>query len=945
MTSAPIYTLRESEVFAALETSPEGLASAEAESRRELYGFNALSEHENIPLSRRIFESISILQAIVMLTAAVAAIVLGNPLLSIFIFVLVIANALLTFFREYRAGQAIEKLRQILPSNAHILRDGVDVRIPASQVVPGDILVLEEGDHVPADARVVEDYGLRTNNATLTGESVPARKTSEASFHTGISELEQPNLIFAGTSVSSGTGRAVVYSTGMLTQFGRIARLTQSIPEEPTPVKRELEQVTNILTVGAIGVGALFFVTGLGNPQVDPRAYGLLVIGLVVAAIPEGLPATLTLSLSRAAQRLAEKGVLVKKLSITETLGTVSVICTDKSGTLTQNQMTVREIWVGGQKLRVTGVGYKPEGEFQPAPNGRPWEEDLYALLEAVSSCNNSRLVKPTPDHPVWSSLGDQTEAALKVAALKADVNERALTILYPRVHEIPFDARRKRMTTIHREFDVEIAFTKGAPREVLQLCSHIQLNNEVVALDNRMRTEIMAANDEYARNALRVLGVARRDLPFKSGPYTPDNIEQQMVFLGLTAMMDPPRPEVETAVRTCRQAGIRIIMITGDYGLTAESLARRVGLLTTPNARILTGAELEELSDPNVLALLQGEVLCARMAPEHKLRLVSLLQASGEVVAVTGDGVNDAPALRKADVGISMGITGTDVSKEAADIILTNDNFGAIVLAIEEGRAVFDNIRKFMSYIFASNVAEIFPFLVSAYIPTIPVALKVRQILAIDLGTDILPAVALGTELPEGGIMARRPRRRDERLLDNRLLLRAFLWLGMIEAVLCYIGFISVYAISGHLDYIGLTLPGWLAGISVGERIVFPSGPANLELLAATVYHAGVVMCQAGNVFACRSESRYASRLGLASHKYLWFGLAAEIVGILVMVYWPPLARLMEHYPIPAQYWALLVTFPIILFSADWVNKRIIPRRKSLQSLSTESWITNKEV
>jgi Ca2+-transporting ATPase len=290
------------------------------------------------------------------------------------------------------------------------------------------------------------------------------------------------------------------------------------------------------------------------------------------------------------------------------------------------------------------------------------------------------------------------------------------------------------------------------------------------------------------------------------------------------------------------------------------------------------------------------------------------------------------------------MGITGTDVSKEAADIILTNDNFGAIVLAIEEGRAVFDNIRKFMSYIFASNVAEIFPFLVSAYIPTIPVALKVRQILAIDLGTDILPAVALGTELPEGGIMARRPRKRDERLLDNRLLIRAFLWLGMIEAVLCYIGFISVYAISGHLDYIGLALPPWLAGISVGERIVFPSGPANLELLATTVYHAGVVMCQVGNVFACRSESRHASRLGLASHKYLWFGLAAEIVGILAMVYWPPLARLMEHYPIPAPYWALLVTFPIILFSADWVNKRIIPRRKSLQALSTESWRTNKE-
>jgi Ca2+-transporting ATPase len=938
MTSAPIYSLRESEVFAALETSPEGLASGEAESRRDLYGLNLLSEQERIPLGQRFFESISVLQALVMLTAAAAAIVLGNPLLSFFIFALVIANAFFTFFREYRAGQAIEKLRQILPVNAHVLRDGADVRIPASQVVPGDILVLEEGDHIPADARVVEDYGLRTNNATLTGESVPARKASEASFHTGISELEQPNLIFAGTSVASGTGRAVVYSTGMLTQFGRIAHLTQSIPEEPTPVKRELDRVTNILTIAAVGIGALIFATSLSNPAVDPRSYGLLVIGLVVAAVPEGLPATLTLSLARAAQRLAEKGVLVKKLSITETLGTVSVICTDKSGTLTQNQMTVREIWVGGQRLRVTGVGYEPKGEFEPAPAGQAWEEDLYALLEAISSCNNSRLVRPTPDHPLWSSLGDQTEAALKVAALKADVNEGALTILYPRVHEIPFDARRKRMTTIHREFDTEVAFTKGAPREVLQLCSHVQLDNEVWPLDSAMRAEILAANDGYARNALRVLGVARRDLPFKSGPYTPENVERDMVFLGLAAMMDPPRPEVEAAVRTCRSAGIRIIMITGDYGLTAESLARRVGLLTTSNARIITGAEFEELSDQKVLNLLQGEVLCARMAPEHKLRLVSLLQASGEVVAVTGDGVNDAPALRKADVGVSMGIIGTDVSKEAADIILTDDNFGAIVAAIEEGRAVFDNIRKFISYIFSSNVAEIFPFFVSAFNPLIPVALRVRQILAIDLGTDILPAVALGTELPEGAIMSRRPRKRDERLLDNRLLLRAFLWLGMIEAVLCYIGFISVFVLSGHPGYIGLTLPGWLEGLSAGERIVFPTGRADLELLATTVYHAGVVMAQVGNVFACRSETKYASRLGLASHKYLWFGIIVEIVGILVMVYWPFAAGLMEHYPIPAPYWALLVTFPLILYGADWVNKRIIPRRKSLQNVGTAS-------
>jgi magnesium-transporting ATPase (P-type) len=936
MPSEPIYSLRESEVFGALETSPEGLSTAEAESRRSLYGSNLLSEPEKFQLGRRLWESVSILQGLVLLAAAGAAVLLGNWLLSFFIFALVIANAFFAFYREYRAGQAIEKLRDILPASAHVLRDGGDVRVQASEVVPGDVLVLEEGDHIPADARVVEAYGLRTNNATLTGESVPARKAAESSFHGDISDLEQPNMIFAGTSVAAGTGRAVVYSTGMLTQFGRIARLTQSIPEAPSPVKHELDRVTNILTIGAVGLGALLFAAGYSTtPAEELRAYALLVIGLVVAAIPEGLPATLTLSLSRAAQRLAEKGVLVKKLSVTETLGTVSVICTDKSGTLTQNQMTVRELWAGGQKISLSGVGYEPAGEFSPHLDSQPWEEDVYGLLEAISACNNSRLIRPTPEHPMWASLGDQTEAALKVAALKADVNEGALTILYPRVHEIPFDARRKRMTTIHRELNEEIAFTKGAPREVLQLCTHIQLNNEVLRLDNTMRTQILAVNDEYARNALRVLGVARRDLPFRAGPYTAEHIERDMIFLGLTAMMDPPRPEVEAAVRTCRQAGIRIIMITGDYGLTAESLARRVGLLTTPNARILTGAELEELSDHEVLKLVEGELLCARMAPEHKLRLVSLLQSTGEVVAVTGDGVNDAPALRKADVGVSMGITGTDVSKDAADIILTNDNFGAIVLAIEEGRAIFDNIRKFITYIFSSNVAEIFPFLISAFTGA-PLALRVRQVLAIDLGTDILPAVALGTEVPEPGIMSRRPRKKTERLLDDRLLVRAFLWLGLIEAVMCYIGFVSVFVLAGEPQVLGFPIPAWMAGLSVGERVGFPSG-ANLVLLATTVYHAGVVMCQVGNVFACRSETRHASRLGLASHKYLWVGIAVEVLAILLMVYWPPLQRIIEHYPIPAQYWGLLLTYPIILYSADWVNKRVIPRRKSLQMMPAE--------
>jgi len=411
--------------------------------------------------------------------------------------------------------------------------------------------------------------------------------------------------------------------------------------------------------------------------------------------------------------------------------------------------MTVREVWVARRRLKVSGAGYEPKGQFTPSPADTPYEKDLLGLLEAALCCNNARINPPDPEHPNWTSLGDQTEAALKVAALKYNLDEHAVAVFLPRVHEIPFDARRKRMTTIHREVNREVAFVKGAPREVLQLCSRILIDGEAQPINEAIRTEIMSANDEYSRHALRVLGIARRDLPPRSGAYTPEAVEQDLTFLGLMAMMDPPRPEVEQAIQTCHQAGIRIVMITGDYGLTAESLARRVGMITTPNPTIVTGAELDAMDEIKLQQLLDKEIIFARMAPDHKLRLVSAYQACGEVVAVTGDGVNDAPALRKADIGVAMGIVGTDVAKEAADIILTNDNFGSIAAAIEEGRAIYDNIRKFITYIFSSNVSEVLPFLLTAALG-IPPALTIRQILAIDMGTDILPALALGSEKPE---------------------------------------------------------------------------------------------------------------------------------------------------------------------------------------------------
>lgn len=928
MPSEPIYSLRIKDVYKALETAPEGLSQVEADSRKSLYGENRLSVQQTEPHWAKLLRHFMHPQAGILALAAILAFFGQDAVLGLVIITLTLANAFFSFWREYRAEKAIEKLQEVLPSYAHISRDGKDQHIPASDTVPGDVLILAEGDNIPADARVVEEYGLRTNNSTLTGESTPARKVADPSFLQGISELEQPNLIFAGTSVASGTGRAIVYGTGMLTQFGRIAHLTQTIQEEPSPFQKELRHVTRIITMVAFGIGAIVFFVGITTGiGLTLNKLLLFTLGIIVATIPEGLPATLTLSLAAAVQRLALKGVLAKKLTIVETLGTVSVICTDKSGTLTQNQMTVKDIWVARQKIKVSGVGYEPTGTFSPNPANQPWEESLYDLLDVASCCNNARLNPPSAEHPNWTSLGDQTEAAMKVAMLKTKkTTENALAFFFPRVHEIPFDARRKRMSTIHRDQHKEFAFVKGAPREVLQLCTHIQIDSEIVHLDNNLRVEIMAANDDYARNALRVLAVARRELPLRSGPYTAENVERDLTFLGLIAMMDPPRPEVEAAIRTCRQAGIRIVMITGDYGLTAESLARRVGMLSTPNPRIITGGELDELSDIELQKILEKEVLLARMAPEHKMRLVAAFQARGDVVAVTGDGVNDAPALRKADVGVAMGIVGTDVAKEAADIILTNDNFGAIVSAIEEGRAIYDNIRKFITYIFSSNIPEIMPFVITASFAQIPLALKVRQIIAIDLGTDLFPALALGMEKPEPDIMTHPPRPRGVQLIDNGLLLRSFLWLGMIETALCYTGFLSVYLFSGNWASLNIPIPP----LSFPAIFTLSLTESEAHSMAVTVFHAGVVLAQVGNAFACRSEKLRNTRLGWGSNRYLLFGVLLELLGIWSIVNYEFLAKNFEHVYIPYRYWLGLAFFPLILYGLEWLRKKIVRNMES---------------
>ncbi len=922
MPSTPIHSLRPSDVYTALETGPEGLSAAEADSRLALYGTNHLHVIKPVSLEyQRLLAQLSHPMAILLLVAGLAAVIGGRWILGVVIWVVVLVNAAFSFWQESRATRAISSLEKLLPDYARVLREGSESSLAAKEIVPGDILVLAEGDNIPADARVVEEFGLRVNNAPLTGEALPVRKSAEASARHELTEVERPNLVFAGTSVTSGTARAVVYSTGSLTQFGRIARLTQETPVRASRLQKEMHRITRTFTLMALGIGALSFAWGVMQEGVPWLSAFLLALGIIVAVIPEGLVPTLTLSLAIAVQRLARHGVLVKSLAKMETVGTTSVICTDKSGTLTQNQMTVREVWAGDRRYRISGSGYAPKGECIPAPAG-PAKEDLRILFTAATLCNNSRLQPPTREKPKWTYLGDQTEAALRVLALKAGVDDADAGSAYPRIHEIPFDARRKRMSTIHQHSGDEVALVKGAPREVLHLCSHIRIDGEDRPLDQELRMRILEANDGYARKALRVLALAYRILPPRTGAgsdYSSESVESNLVFLGLAAMMDPPRPEVAEAIEHFKKGGIRLVMITGDYGLTADSLARRIGMLTTETPRILTGAELDQLSDAQLQVLLREEVIFARMAPEHKLRLVSAFQDRGEVVAVIGDGVNDAPALRKADIGVAMGISGTDVAREAADLILTNDNFGAVARAVEEGRTVFDNLRKFSTYIFASNVTEMIPLILAAVFD-IPMALTVVQILAIDLGTDLLPALALGSERPEPDVMARPPRNRDHPMLDREVISRS-LWLGVIETMLCYLGFFFVYYWMNPANWRGeLLQPMWFP---YADLLGTVSG--RTYILATSVYLAGVVSCQIGNAFACRTSRERVSGLGYLSNRLLLLGVASEIALILVLIYVPFFRNLFEFLPIPPVFWALLVLFGPAVYILEKIRKTVV--------------------
>ncbi len=922
--SHPIYSDSIPDVFTHTSSRITGLTETEVSERLERYGKNIITKIPKKSVYLRFLSNFIHLMAVLLWISGCIAFLAGMPELGVAVWMVNVINGLFSFWQEFRAEKAAEALLKLLPVKVSVIRDNQQGEILAENLVPGDLMILSEGVHISADGRLVEASQLRVDQSTLTGESHTVKKVADPWYDKGLSTIEIPNLIFAGTSIVSGTGLAVVTVTGMNTEFGKVAHLTQAIEEEMSPLQQEMIHVTRRVSIIAFSVGILFFLMMTLLTPVTLAESFIFSLGIIVAFIPEGLLPTVTLSLARGSQRMAKRHALIKRLSAVETLGCTSVICTDKTGTLTQNEMTVQKIWLFGSYYSVSGVGYSPVGKIIPdTPDLNPLStQDLTQFLTAGILCSNARLIPPENTSAPWTILGDPTEAAILVAALKADIPYEDQNRKYPRIREFPFDSRRKMMSTIHTTDSNQVIYLKGAPKSVLDICSSFVELHENHPLTDDTRSEIMKVNDSFSEQGLRVLAIAMKTIPGDGKLENSEEVETDLTFLGLIAMMDPPRPEVSDAVKKCHQAQIRIIMITGDYGLTAKSIARRIGIIKSENPRIITGIDLDQMTGDELKTALKDEVLFARVAPEHKLRVVETLKELDHIVAVTGDGVNDAPALKKADIGVAMGISGTDVAKEAADMVLTDDNFASIINAVEEGRAVYANIKKFTGYIFTSNATEAVPFMFFAFSKgRIPLALNVMPILSIDLGTDLVPALALGSEPPEPGIMDQPPRNLKEHVITKSLLMRSYLWLAPIQGVAVMSAFFFEFWTNGYWGQIfGLPSDGPLYHSAVGMAL------------------AAVVTTQIGNLLGRRTDRSSLFSVGLFSNNMIWIGIASELIIIFSIIYIPFLQNVIGTAPFPLQNWIFLFAWAPVLLIAEEFRKavmRFIERKKDDHNVS----------
>ncbi len=897
-----IARLSPDEALASLHSRREGLTAAQAGHRLAEFGPNRVEELAREPAWLKFIRQFTHFFALLLWLAAALSFTAewfqpgqGMGRLALAIMAVILVNGIFSFWQEYRAGQAIAALCRLLPREVRVLRDGVIRTLDAQYLVPGDVLLLEQGDDVPADCRLVECWGLKVNAATLTGESRPLGHRAEAEGE-GTDVLSARNLLLAGTSILSGQGRAVVYATGMRTEFGRIAHLTQSAEETESPLQKEIVRLSRLVGGVAIALGALFFFLGqaLGLPF---WVSFMFAIGIIVANVPEGLLPTVTLALAMATQRMAKRNALVRHLPAVETLGCTTVIVSDKTGTLTENRMAVRRLYAAGSFVapHAWQKGLDTRLRFRP-------------MVHAALQCHN---LKMTVHENGTRLSGDPTEMALVDWAMSVAKPAAPLRLL----GEIPFDGERKRMSVVVEERGSRTLYCKGAPESLLAVCDRFETAKGPRPLTEEAKLRLLAAQAERAGRGLRVLAFAYGRLA--DGSAIAPVAEANLVLTGLAGLEDPPRPQVPDAIARCRSAGIKVIMATGDHPATALAIAREIGLVCGPSPRILLGQELAQLTDAELrLALDAPEVIAARVSAEQKMRLVLALQAKGEVVAVTGDGVNDAPALKSADIGISMGRSGTDVAREASDLVLLDDNFATIVSAIEEGRTVFDNIRKFCTYILSHTIPELVPYLAFGLLG-LPPALTVMQILAVDLGTDTLPALALGAEPPNPAVMQRPPRGRKERLLDTGLLLRAYLFLGVIEAA-CAMGlFLFVLFQAGWT---------WQALASGGPA---PGDP--VYLAATTACLAAIVVAQMANLFLCRDPSRSLLPLKLAGNRLLFWGLAFELGLMLLITYTPWGKLLFGTAPLEGTVWLLALAGAALLVVLEESRKllvRLLARR-----------------
>jgi len=900
------------DVFGALESSAQGLTAATAAARLAALGPNELRAAKRPPVMRKVLAQFTNLFALVLLGASVITLAsyliqsprdTGSLELAIAILAVVLLNGAIGFFQEYSAEKTSEALQALVPHTARVRRDGALVDIPARGVVRGDVFTLEAGDDICCDGRLVEAHGLTVDDVALTGESAPVRRTAEAA-RAGTATMDAANLVFMGTSIVEGTATAVAFATGTDTQFGQIYQMTAQVTEVASPLQRNVNRMAKQVSVVAVALAALVFGLRTATTSAGLVDSFVFALGVMVALVPEGLPATLSVSLAIAVRRMAARHALIKRLTAVETLGSTTVICTDKTGTLTKAEMTVTTVWESGRRHPVTGAGYQPEGTVSdPA--------QVAELLQAGAQCCDARLLAPDPAHHLdWRILGDTTEGAILVAAAKAGVDITAAGTAAPRIGEFPFDHDRKLMTTLHRTPAGCVSYVKGSPQELLGRCSTVSWAGTDVPLTEDLRRQVTDAGDQLAGEALRVLAVGRRHLDTDHPDQ--DLAEHGLTLLGLVAMMDPPRPGVIDAVAACRKAGIKVAMVTGDYGVTAEAIARLVGIVTGPHPGVVSGQQLEAMSAAELEDELTAhpEMVFARVRPEHKQRIVAAYQHLGQIVAATGDGVNDAPALKQADIGVAMGITGTDVAREAAVMVLLDDSFASIVSSVELGRSVYANIRKFIIYIFSHNISEIVPILLAAAIAFPLVPLSALQVLSIDLGSDILPALALGAEPPDAGVMNRPPRPVTERLL-SRAVVGRFLFLGAIQAAgVCFAFFWRIH--SAHLGFDQFTA----------------ANPVYRE--ARTMVQVGIVVSQFFNSLTVRSDDQSILTIGVFTNRRLLLAGAFGIALVSAISYVPVLQGVFGTTGLTMWDWLMLVSFGLALLLADEGRKLIVRRRRS---------------